>query len=58
MSEQDAVFENYYDSEKGSQKYEDAPVCLQLVTRRYREEQLLEMLEKVVGCLGRGTNCA
>lgn len=51
MSEQDAIFEGYY---SGSQKYKDAPVSLQLVTRRYREEQLLRMVEKVVESLSEG----
>lgn len=51
MSDQDAVFEEYYGSEMGPQKYKDAPISLQLVTRRYREEHLLEMVEKVVKSL-------
>lgn len=51
MSEQDKVFEGYY---SGPQKYKDAPVCLQLVTRRYREEQLLAMVAKVVESLREG----
>lgn len=48
LSEADTTFHNYY-GENGPEKYKDAPVCLQLVARRFREESLLDMLEKVVG---------
>jgi amidase len=52
LSEEDARFEGYY--EAGPEKYKDAPVCLQLVTRRYREEILLEIVERVVKDIGGG----
>jgi len=52
LSEEDSKFEAYY--EAGPGKYKDAPVCLQLVTRRYREEILLDMVEQVVEDIGAG----
>ena len=48
MSEEDAVFHKYYDDKFGPKKYENAPVCLQLVTKRFREEQLLGMVEMIL----------
>lgn len=50
MGEEDARFERYF-GDDGARKYEDAPVSLQLVARRYREEALLGMVERIVGDL-------
>ena len=50
MGEEDARFEGYF-GDDGATKYTDAPVSLQLVTRRYREEGLLGMVEMIVGDL-------
>ena len=45
----DERFERYYEEgENGPRKYEGAPVNLQLVGRRYKEEEILEMVEKVL----------
>lgn len=50
MGEEDVRFEKYF-GDDGARKYEAAPVSLQLVTRRYREEALLGMMERIVGDL-------
>ncbi|KAG9242034.1 amidase signature domain-containing protein [Calycina marina] len=50
MGKEDARFNTYF-GEHGTHKYRDAPVSLQLVTRRYREEALLGMLERLVADL-------
>lgn len=47
LSTSDSVYEKYWGT-TGPEKYRDAPVCLQLVTRRYREEVLLAMVERIV----------
>lgn len=48
MSRDDAVFRKAY---TGPEKYNHAPVSLQLVTRRYNEEQALLIVEEVVRCI-------
>lgn len=47
MSDDDARFERYFGKD-GAEKYKGAPVSLQLVCRRYMEEVLLEMLERIL----------
>lgn len=47
MGEEDLRFESYF-GDNGATKYEAAPVSMQLVTRRYREEALLGMVEMIV----------
>lgn len=55
MSEEDGVYEVYYGKgDVGPKKYWGAPVPLQLVGRRFQEEKLLGMLERVVGDLTSG----
>jgi amidase len=49
MGDDDALFEKLY--EAGPAKYAKAPVALQLVGRRYREEQILDMTETIVSHL-------
>ena len=44
----DVLFERIY---KGPGKYANAPVALQLVGRRFREEEVLGMVERIVGDL-------
>lgn len=46
FGEEDAFFEEAYRA--GPSKYADAPVALQLVGRRYREEQVLAIAERIV----------
>jgi amidase len=49
LSEEDGVYEMYYgDGKLGPEKYEGAPVSLQLISRRYREEEVLEMLKRIL----------
>ena len=48
FGEEDKRFRGYYgEGLKGPEKYRDAPIALQLVGRRYREEELLGMVERV-----------
>jgi amidase len=46
MGERDAMYRRFWD-EGGVDKYRDAPVNLQLVGRRLREERLLAVAEVV-----------
>jgi len=46
MSEVDVTYREFFD-EGGPQKYKDAPISLQLVARRLREEDLLHALDVV-----------
>jgi amidase len=48
MSELDAIFRDFY---TGPEKYKDAPVALQLVNRRLREEQALGISTVILSCL-------
>ena len=43
MTELDSTFRDFY---RGPEKYKDAPVALQLVTRRLREEQALAHIHR------------
>jgi amidase len=54
LSDEDKMFHGYYGDDLGPRKYQDAPVCLQLVTRRFREEALLGMVERIVKDLVEG----
>lgn len=55
MSEEDAVYKEYYkEGEEGPKKYWGAPVPLQLIGRRFTEEKLLGVLERVVKDLKAG----
>lgn len=56
MGERDAMYRKFWD-EAGVDKYRDAPVNLQLVGRRLREENLLAVAEVVEGVI-RGANVA
>lgn len=47
MSEQDQIFDARYRPER----YKNAPVSLQLVTRRFGEERLLDMVQTVVNAV-------
>ena len=47
-SELDSKFRDFY---TGPEKYKDAPVALQIVTRRLREEQAIKLATEVVGVL-------
>lgn len=53
MGDLDTTFRKLY---TGPEKYKDAPVALQLVTRRLREEQALEIATEVLRCLKDPTN--
>lgn len=55
LGEEDERFWAYYGM-KGQEKYKDAPVSLQLVGRRYREEEVLAILERVWGDLEKARN--
>lgn len=46
MSEVDVTYREFFD-EGGPEKYKDAPISLQLVARRLREEDLLHALDVV-----------
>jgi amidase len=49
MSPEDELYQTYYESGVvGSRKYANAPVSLQLVGRRFAEEKLLGVLERIV----------
>ncbi|KAG0645739.1 amidase [Hyphodiscus hymeniophilus] len=49
LGAEDERFAGYYgQGTKGPEKYRDAPVSLQLVGRRYREEEVLGMLERIL----------
>lgn len=48
MSELDKTFRTFY---TGPEKYKDAPVALQLVTRRLREEQAVMLATEVLDIL-------
>jgi hypothetical protein len=48
MSGIDATFRNFY---TGPEKYKDAPVALQIVTRRLREEQALMLAAELLDIL-------
>ncbi|THZ76229.1 amidase [Aureobasidium pullulans] len=50
QGEKDAMYRKFWD-EGGAGKYKDAPVNLQLVGKRLREERLLAVAEVVEGCL-------
>jgi hypothetical protein len=51
----DERFEGYYEEgDNDPRKYEGAPVSLQLVGRRYKEEEILGMVEKVLEDLTKG----
>ncbi|KAI0848844.1 amidase [Daldinia vernicosa] len=43
--------------EHGSEGYRDAPICLQLVSRRFNDESLLEALEIILEEAGLPTTC-
>lgn len=52
FSETDKWYESLYaDGEAGPEKYAHAPIPLQLVGRRFQEEKLLNIMEKVVEIL-------
>ncbi|KAI4729930.1 amidase [Aureobasidium sp. EXF-10728] len=56
--DKDAMYRKFWD-EGGPQKYMDAPVNLQLVGKRLREENLLavaEVVEEIIRGVGDGTN--
>jgi amidase len=48
LSPEDTLFREAY---TGPEKYNRAPVNLQLVTRRFGEEKLLLMVDEVLKCL-------
>lgn len=51
----DERFEGYYEEgDNDPRKYEGAPVSLQLVGRRYKEEEILGMVEKVLEGFDKG----
>jgi amidase len=50
MGEKDVMYRRFWD-EGGVEKYKDAPVNLQLVGRRLREERLLAVAEIVEGVI-------
>lgn len=49
LGDNDERFAGYYrEGSRGPEKYRDAPVALQLVGRRYREEEVLRIVERVL----------
>ncbi|KAG0646116.1 amidase [Hyphodiscus hymeniophilus] len=50
MSELDTTFRNFY---TGPEKYKDAPIGLQIITRRLREEQAIMIASEVMGILSK-----
>lgn len=48
LNDTDALFKEFY---TGPAKYRGAPINLQLVSRRYREESVLDMTEIVMAAL-------
>ena len=49
MSNEDELYRSYYGNRgEGPRKYKDAPVALQLVGRRFAEEKLLGILERIM----------
>jgi hypothetical protein len=49
MSAEDGAYQDYY--REGPKRYKGAPVPLQLIGRRFGEEKLLSILERVVNDL-------
>jgi len=49
MSKEDELYRSFYGNRgEGPRKYKDAPVALQLVGRRFAEEKLLGILERIM----------